>query len=63
MTDFYTYTQVNIAGVDQSNAEIQRKKVEAWWNPTSSIFELLTKACHNVIFDAQFVIMDEECDS
>jgi len=44
LSDSSSILQVNIAGVDQSNGEIQRKKVEAWWNPTSSIFELLTKA-------------------
>lgn len=36
-------TQLNVAGVNQGNGEVQRKKVEAWWNPTSTIYELLTK--------------------
>jgi len=44
-------TKVNIAGVDQSNGEIQRKKVEAWWNPTSNIHELLTKVLQLRFYD------------
>jgi len=41
-------TRVNIAGVDAGNGEIQRKKVEAWWNPTSTIYELLTKVRYDM---------------
>merc|ERR1711934_943541 len=36
-------SKVNITGVDEQTGEVSFRKVQAWWNPTSTIFELLTK--------------------
>eukprot|EP00657_Telonema_sp_P-1_P007705 TRINITY_DN27809_c0_g1_i1.p1 TRINITY_DN27809_c0_g1~~TRINITY_DN27809_c0_g1_i1.p1 ORF type:complete len:142 (+),score=15.70 TRINITY_DN27809_c0_g1_i1:89-514(+) len=36
-------SRVNLAGVDSTTGEVSCRKVQEWWNPTSTLYELLIK--------------------